>query len=81
MRLTFERGGPGRYTHTSMAGSYAVKRASDGRWIVYEGAGCALDLAHMMTAIGAATSLAAAKSIAAAHIDARRAAARITRNA
>jgi hypothetical protein len=79
MRISFERRGNGRYTHTSMAGSYAVKRAADGRWIAYEGAGCALDIAHMMTAIGAATSLAAAKSIVAAHIEARRMSSRIAR--
>jgi len=79
MRLAFERNGPGRYTHTSMAGSYAVKRVPDGRWVVYEGAGCVLDLGHMMTAIGAATSLTAAKSVVAAHIDARRVASKIAR--
>lgn len=81
MRLAFERGGPGRYVHMSVAGSYAVKRARDGRWIAYEGAGCVLDLAHMMTAVGAARSLADAKSIVAAHIEARRAAARVARGA
>ncbi len=81
MRLVFERCEPGRYTHTSMAGDYAVKHAPDGRWIAYEGAGCVLDIAHMMTAIGAAPSFASAKSIIAAHIESRRAAARNARRA
>ena len=79
MRLVFERCEPGRYTHTSMAGDYAVKHAPDGRWIAYEGAGCVLDIAHMMTAIGAAPSFASAKSIIAAHIGARRMSSRIAR--
>ena len=79
MRISLERRGNGRYTHTSMAGDYAVKHAPDGRWIAYEGAGCVLDIAHMMTAIGAAPSFASAKSIIAAHIEARRMSSRIAR--
>ena len=79
MTITLERCGGGRYVHVSMAESYAVKRAGDGRWIAYEGAGCALDVASLMVSIGAATTLAGARRIVADHIEARRAAARLAR--